>query len=415
MIDQLTLLWRFLQLQPWMQWVTLVSWHLLAVLFVLGVLSAFGLHFLVGHVFGFYRRKGRLTRWVAWPTAVVYLVSVQALLAAYLLGVQAPELVRANLTGEVTTQLGRQLLAPAFKRPVLAAQPSADVAKAALTTALHTYSELDYRSALVAEQVPLSQFRPGADGEAGPRGPDVLVQIGLRWVTAPHSTWMGPERRLKAGASQGEQPFFLPDFLVSLVDELPSGTVLPRLDWEHVAGTRFVEGVLRPLVEEYLVYLAGFAAALVLLIDLVYFLLMGRLKRIGQPKPAKKEAAPKPSKAASPAPPATARPAKGAPFAPAMGNNGPGAGPPRLKPEAPQTPAVAGDTAPPPSAPAAAKDDGAGAAAPTGAPHEGVESSATTPDAPAKSNLAPVPAPKADATPMAAPAEKPSRWRLFKR
>ncbi|HKI99327.1 MAG TPA: hypothetical protein VKB51_12715 [bacterium] len=308
MIAQFALLWRFLQAQPWTQYVGLASWHLMLLLFVLGVLSAFGLHFLVGHIFRFYRRKERLARWVAWPTLLVFLASVQLLLAAYLLGVRAPELVRANLTAGVTTELGRLLLAPAFKNPTLAAQSPESVAKAAINTALRSSSELEYRDQLVAELVPPSELKPVAGSPSGPRGPDVLVQIGLRWVTEPHSGWLGPEVKAKPKANaQEDSPFFLPDFLWSLIDELPDGTVLPRLDWEHVAGTRYVETVLRPLAEEYLSYLAALIALVVVVVDGLFFLLMGRLKRIGRPRPAKKPPAPKttpaPAKGASPAPP----------------------------------------------------------------------------------------------------------------
>lgn len=314
MLDLITLLWQFLRAQPLTQMIALVSWHLLALLAVLGVLSAFGLHFLIGHVFGFYRRKERLARWVAWPTLLVLLVSLQVLLGSYLLGVRAEELVRANLTTGVLEQLGRLLLEPAFGTPALAVEPAEGVNKDALKTALRASSELDYRSQLVSRLVPPGELAPASDG-AGPRGPDVLVQIGLRWVTEPHNVWFQPAApsgsppagqpgappQPAPGAAQGNEPFFLPDFLISLVDELPEGTVLPRLDWEHVAGTRYVDGVLRPLMDEYLSYLATALAVLVLLLDAVYFLLLRRLKRIGQPRPAKPKAPPKPGPLPAPA------------------------------------------------------------------------------------------------------------------
>lgn len=377
MIDHLVLVWQFLQAQSPAVAVRLVSWHLLAVLVGLGVLAAFGLHFLLGHVLRFYRRKDRHARWVAWPTGLVLLVSVQVLLGAYLLAVEAPHLVRRNLTGEVTARLGRVLLDPAFASPVLAAHPEDQVPKSALKEALRGSSELEYRERLRSQFAsPEALAGGGGDGALTSAGPRALVQIGLRWVTAPQNVWFAPVRAGGPDAAGGEdaagagsdEPFFLPDFLASLVDELGEGTVLARLDWEHVAGTRFVEGVLRPLVQEYLAYLALALALIVLLLDALYFLLMRRLKRIGQPRSAKaggkstakapaKGGAQPPAKApARPTPPAAApgsapdtTPAKaGAPAHQAAGKSADSAPGTAAEPAAE---AAAADTTPTPTTP----------------------------------------------------------------
>jgi hypothetical protein len=355
MIDQLSLLWHFLRAQPPAQYVQLVSWHLLLVLAVLGVLSAFGLHFLVGYLFRFYRRHERHARWVSWPTLPVLLASVLALLGCYLLGVRSAELVRVNLTSTMTEQLGRLLLEPAFQAPVLAAHSADAVPKGALKAALRSASELDYRTALQERIADPAALAPATDGTGGARGPDVLVQMGLRWVTEPHTGWVaptapgGPDPAAPDAAAPERPPgaaettFFLPDFLAALVDELPDDTVLPRLDWEHVAGTRFVDSVLRPLVEEYVSYLALALALLVLLADALYFLAMRRLKRIGQARAAKP--APKPAaKPAAKAEPKTAPPP--ATTAPALV--------PAAAPPAASSPAAA----PVPAAPAADKPTG---------------------------------------------------------
>jgi hypothetical protein len=326
MIDLLTLLWQFLRAQPTLQYVSLASWHLLAVLVVLGVLSAFGLHFLVGHVFGFYRRKERLVRWVSLPTLLVLLVSLQALLGAYLLGVRSEALVHANLTTGVAEQLGKVLLEPAFQGALLLNVPADQVNKDVLKNALHTSPELDYRNQLAARLLPPDELQRAMQGTAPPLGADVLVQIGLHWVTESHASWFGSEPApaaagnggagADAGAAGGDKSggaFFLPDFLISLVDELPAGTVLPRVDWEHVAGTRYVENVLRPLMNEYLSDLAIVLAVIVLLLDALFFLLMRRLKRIGLPRPAKAKAPPKSPPKPGPAPSAAKSPAPDAP------------------------------------------------------------------------------------------------------
>ncbi|NIP73489.1 MAG: hypothetical protein GWO16_10880, partial [Gammaproteobacteria bacterium] len=80
MIDLVLLVWQFLLSQTPGALLGLVPWHLLAVLTVLSVLAAFGLHFLLGHVLRFYRRKERVARWLSVPTALVLLASVPLLL-----------------------------------------------------------------------------------------------------------------------------------------------------------------------------------------------------------------------------------------------------------------------------------------------------------------------------------------------
>lgn len=341
MIDQLTLLWSFLQAQPAGQWLQLAEWHLLLVLAVLSVLGAFGLHFLIGYVFGFYRRKGKHARWLAWPTLLVLLVSLPLLLGAYLLAVRAPQLVHGNLTTRVTAELGRMLLEPAFQAPALQGVHPDEVPKAAIKAALRESAELSYRQRLETFLVDPQALAAAAGPDAHASGPQVMVQMGLRWVTSPHNTWFAPVRRGDQAdtGDTDEQPFFLPDFLLSLIDELPEGTALPRLDWEHVAGTRFVEGVLRPLTMEYMAYVALGLTLAVLLADGLYFLLMARLKRIGQPRP------PKPAKPGKALPAAKAPPPARPPDATA---SVPAAQPP------PPAPPAAGSTPATPAAPSEA-------------------------------------------------------------
>jgi predicted lipid-binding transport protein (Tim44 family) len=120
---------------------------------------------------------------------------------------------------------------------------------------------------------------------------------------------------------------------------LPQDATLSRDNWEHVAGTRFVDGVLKPLMEEYLSYLAAFLAGLVVLANVLFFLVMRRARRIGTPKPDKgaKAAAPAAAQTAPPgpapqkaAPPATQpAPAESPPAGPGEG----AAPPPAESPE----------------------------------------------------------------------------------
>ena len=67
--------------------------------------------------------------------------------------------------------------------------------------------------------------------------------------------------------------------LASFTGEIGENDALPRDAWEHVAGTRFVEYVLQPLLTEYFVYSAVTAAALVLLIMVAYLAGLMRLRR----------------------------------------------------------------------------------------------------------------------------------------
>jgi hypothetical protein len=277
---------------------------------------------------------------------VVWVVSLQVLLASYLLAGQGPTLVRLNLTDRVTARMGSLLLEPAFQNPVLVAQGEGEIVKSALRTALSSSSEMDYRARLESflrdpselaggppdESAAPADASPPAGSGAPARGSDpeeLLVQIGLRWVTSPHRTWLSPLRpgTEADGKPEGEEsPFFLPEFLLTLISELPPDASLSRGNWEHVAGTRYVDGVLQPLMEEYLSYFALFLACLVVLGNAVFFLLMRRARRIGMPgaggkgkdAAAAKSAAPAP-KAQQAAPPAVApaAPAESPPAVPA--------------------------------------------------------------------------------------------------
>ncbi len=303
MIDLILLLWYFLAAQPPERLGAMLPWHLLALLASLGLLSAFGIHFLMGHVAGFYRRRERIARWVSLPSLLMLLISVQLLLGAYLLGIHGSRLVSLNQTDSVVNTLGANLLEPAFENPALAGASQGEIAKSHLKAAFKASTENRYREALAKKIVPPEKLTPSAQAGGGkgnrqryPLGERILVQVGMRWITAPHETWWAPlnpggaEKRKaerhgepEAKADQGNG-FFLPVFLGGLLGDLTDDVKLSRANWEHVAGTRFVEEYLQPVMMEYLAYFAMALALAVLLIDMLFFLALGRIKRIGLPK-----------------------------------------------------------------------------------------------------------------------------------
>ena len=303
MIELMQLLWYFLAAQPPTLLAELLSWHLLALLASLGLLSAFGIHFLMGHVGGFYRRGERIARWVSLPSLLMWLISVQLLLGAYLLGVHGSRLVSINQTDPVVNTLGAHLLEPAFANPALAEASRGAISKRDLKAAFKASTENRYREALAKyiltpEKLTASPRAGGGKGnrQPSPLGQRILVQVGMRWITAPHETWWTPlnpggaekEKTGKPGAkTDPESVFFLPVFLGGLLGDLADDEQLSRANWEHVAGTRFVEGYLQPVMKEYLAYFAIALALAVLLIDMLFFLALGRIKRIGLSRPEK--------------------------------------------------------------------------------------------------------------------------------
>ena len=301
MIDLLELIGRFLQAQPLENFLGLLPWHLMAVLAGMGILGGFGVHFLIGYVFRFYRRGARLVWWLSTPSLIVMLVLVQVLLGAYLLGSRAGALVSANLTEDLSNRMGRLLFQPMFGNPRITALQTSEVGQGVLVTTLAGSTGAEYRASLQALIVPPGAISSQGNGEGSPAD-RILLQVGLRWVTAPHRTWLSPLRPhgKSAGVAGNSAPgndsatadfsdssakaaddIFLPDFLASLISELPPQAELSREDWEHVAGTRYVEGVLEPVMVEYLSYLSIALASLSGLLALLYLYLLRKVRGIG--------------------------------------------------------------------------------------------------------------------------------------
>jgi hypothetical protein len=91
----------------------------------------------------------------------------------------------------------------------------------------------------------------------------------------PNQTW--PQAMPAGTGSMAAQSLRLPEFALALVDEIQDDAVLDRLDWEHVAGTRFVQVVLQPILLELMGRWAGLLALAVLAVDLAYFAIAARV------------------------------------------------------------------------------------------------------------------------------------------
>jgi len=109
----------------------------------------------------------------------------------------------------------------------------------------------------------------------------IVVQMGLRWMLKPDQAWPAA---LAAGAGNSAVlPLRLPQFTLALIGEVQDGAALDRAGWERVAGTRFVQVVLQPLLLEAVGRWAVFLALGVLLVDAAYFIAaaryLGRLHR----------------------------------------------------------------------------------------------------------------------------------------
>jgi hypothetical protein len=312
MLDAIALTWRLFAALPAQRYLLLLPWHFTALLIVLGILAAVGLHHLIGTTFRFYAAGETRRPLLGAATLVVLLVSVQGLLLAYVLRTQAEALARPLLAPENAVQpagvLGSLLLDPAFSDEDLAGKTQ--VAKDRLAAVIIATDDETYRADLEAFVVkperlvlapepktptPAEPPRQPA-GERAPAGAAdeppvftqredllsaIVVQMGLRWVLAPGQTW--PEAMPAGTSAAADQPVRLPQFALTLMDEIQGNAVLDKLDWEHVAGTRFVQAVLQGVLVERIGRSAGLLALACVTFDVAYFIfaarLVGRLNR----------------------------------------------------------------------------------------------------------------------------------------
>jgi len=317
--------WRLLTGLPLDRYLLLADWHQWAVLIALGILASFGLHYLLGYLFRFYRRGGRLVWWIPAFTLPALTASVAALLGAYLLATGSAGLV-SSLVGtppEQAARLGQVLLGPAFERigepsfgrpadpgaaengppengqaetgPAEERPPEAALPRtvpppfeppAADSKTLLSHARLSE----VLRAIPVDDLRAalGGDPDGAPReeagtpgAAEVVMTLAREWISDPDQSW--PEwipAPGEASVRAADDDALVPaEFILSLVGEIEEDAALPQADWAYVAGTRFEQRVLVPLFTDYLHYAAIAVAIAVASFNLVFFWLMVKAKR----------------------------------------------------------------------------------------------------------------------------------------
>lgn len=304
-MDSFWLTWQFLLDHPATAYVAPVPWHLLVVLGLLGLLAAGGLHHLLGHTYGFYKVPGGVAAWLALPSFAILLVSVQVLIAAYLIAALAPEMVRFSLASPAAQAsampIGKLLLSPAFADGGIGGgggeagggrgEAGAGLNKAGLNRALHAQSPKELRASfrrqlnqVRAEPISLTDL-PDSDGRASLE----LLLLALQWAAEDHQDWPPQTQEAPAaarefegaqGSAAAEGGASLSRFILSLVDEISWESDMTRRDWAHVAGNRFIQRVLGPMMVWQVRWLAVVTLILLLAANLALLFALGQLKRL---------------------------------------------------------------------------------------------------------------------------------------
>ena len=296
-MQSFSLTWRFLLDHPATDYFAPVPWHLLAVLIVLGLLAAGGLHHLLGHTYGFYRAPGGAAGWLALPSFAVLLVSVQVLIGIYLMAALAPEMVRFALASPAARAsampIGYILLAPAFGG---GGDKPRELNRAGLNRALHAHSPKELR-ANFRRQLDEARAKPVSITDASDwdekASPELLL-LALHWAAEDHRDWppeMGEKSSLAReygegpGVSEQVNGSTLSRSILSLVEEIGWESEMARRDWAHVAGNRFVQRVLVPMMIWQVRWLAVVTLIMLLAANLSVLYLLGQLKRLVYPTP----------------------------------------------------------------------------------------------------------------------------------
>jgi len=307
-MENLALVWRFIVNHPQTGYLFPISWHLMVVLTVLGLLAAAGLHHVIGYTYGFYRLGERFAGWLALPTLVVLTVTMAVLLGAYLAAANAQELVRQAVASRAGTlaaeRIGFALINPAFTQTELDAGSEEGITRGALSQALvsipdetlfeqvaQELSLLVQRATLVSEVRPVEEGAPMANSpvEEPPRPAPELVGLAQAWAGDPVQ---GDAPKGHAGTvAEGS----LLQLLLELISEISVGTPLTAEEWASVAGHRFMGQVLVPEMLWQVRNLALIGIILAVAGNLLYFYLVNLAKQWARRRlNAKRRAPPKP-------------------------------------------------------------------------------------------------------------------------
>lgn len=346
-------LWPFLTSLPTGLYLTLVPWHLLVVLVLLGLLAAVGLHHVLMHGLRAYRAGGRDVAWLRWPTLIVLIVAVQVLLGVYGLAARAPALLEQALAwsqdDSPADHLGALVLAPVLDQ-IEVGPP--EVEKPRLLAAIQSTPtealQAFYRSRLTGgrpvppDQAPADDAMdndamdgkstenapatpPSAqDGDIAPDPPpeghggvlpDLLLPepaaiqptlvalegLAARWLLAPEPVAADTGELDTPGAQVDEDGnLYLPDVIAGLVAEISDRVAFSMENWAHLAGTRLIGRHLVPWLIGELRFLAfGITVVLVLVLGLYGYLLY-RVRRMAARRARPAAPPPRPSVATEP-------------------------------------------------------------------------------------------------------------------
>lgn len=329
-----SLLWRYLGQQPSELYGTMAPWHLLVLLILLGLLSAVGIHHVLGANLRLYKWGGADSRWLSIPTLVVLMVSVQIMLLAYGLAARAPALLEQSLSGFEKSgganHIGTLLLAPALGQ---LGEGGAEIEMVRLVAAIRgTSAETfqNYFHSRLNDEIDIDSSNEsgadnsiGGDGDDGGIAPDppsdgydaepaappngetgasetplpnrveipveglnprlaLLEQLALGWLIDPDRAPPGQPNDNDPSQADAEVPggSGLPEFVANLLMDIQEGMALTLDNWTHLAGTRFTEGFLVPWMTTRIRFLALGIALAVLLANAAYLFLLVRTRRL---------------------------------------------------------------------------------------------------------------------------------------
>ena len=218
-MENTVLTWRFLLETTSNPLVVPVSWHLVAVLAVLGVLGGLGLQHLFQIRFRFYEVHGKNDPVVAYISLVVLWGALFVMLSSYVVATHGEKLIQENLrtpTAQATaSRLGQILFLPVFGPPPEDTTNVSPGSRAQLEHLLdevspetyrsfyqqiigETHSEISKLDAAKNSEVEKGLPPPRSAAEVLPEGPPVdhnniekgepslfLIALALAWVTDP--------------------------------------------------------------------------------------------------------------------------------------------------------------------------------------------------------------------------------------
>ena len=300
-MESFSLTWHFLLDHPATAYFAPLPWHLLVVLAVLGVLAAGGLHHLLGYTYRFYHVPSGTVGWLALPSFALLLATVLGLIGVYLMTALAPDMVRFALASPAARAsaipIGSMLLAPAFSG---GGESSQGLDRAGLSRALHAYSSKELRknfrqrlNQVIAKPVSINNA-PDWNSNASPE----LLLLALYWTVEGHQEWppergekgpLGQEYSEEQGVDKQLETLSLSRSILSLVEEIGWESDMARQDWAHVAGNRFVQRVMGPMMVWQLRWLAAVILIMLLVANFSGLYLLGLLKHLVYPPPAEEE------------------------------------------------------------------------------------------------------------------------------